>query len=391
MKYITFFDLEIHPDTKSILDIGALKARIPAVNPDGITFHSQKVSSFNEFSKDASFLCGHNIVNHDLKYSNDLIDIEGKGIIDTLLLSPLLFPVYPYHRLLKDDKLFCDERNNPLNDSKKAMELFLDEVAQFTSLPEEIKRIYYFLLKNTVGFDGFFQYLNIYYESEDVESLIRHCFYGQLCENSSLGEQIKSNPTELAYVLASINSDSKKSIASFWLKKKFPNVIGIYKDLRGVPCKKGCVYCNKQYDIHRYLKEKFGYEQFRTFEGETLQEDAINAALEDKSILTIFPTGGGKSITFQIPALVQADSVKGLTVVISPLQSLMKDQVDSLNGKGIADAVTINGLLNPLERKVAIESVKNGTASLLYIAPESLRSHTIENLLMSRNVVRYKC
>lgn len=63
-------------------------------------------------------------------------------------------------------------------------------------------------------------------------------------------------------------------------------------------------------------------------------------------------------------------SVHGLTVVISPLQSLMKDQVDNLADRGITDAVTINGLLDPITRALSIQRVQNGEASLLYIAPK---------------------
>lgn len=85
----------------------------------------------------------------------------------------------------------------------------------------------------------------------------------------------------------------------------------------------------------------------------------------------------------------EARSVHGITVVISPLQSLMKDQVDNLAERGITDAVTINGLLDPISRSLAIERVQNGDASLLYIAPEMLRSKTIEKILMARHVVRF--
>jgi len=67
----------------------------------------------------------------------------------------------------------------------------------------------------------------------------------------------------------------------------------------------------------------------------------------------------------------------------------MKDQVDNLEKAGITDAVTINGLQNPIERANALERVEDGSASLLYIAPESLRSRTIEHLLLGRNVVRF--
>lgn len=133
----------------------------------------------------------------------------------------------------------------------------------------------------------------------------------------------------------------------------------------------------------------YGYDKFRTYNGEPLQENAVKAAVDGKSLLAIFPTGGGKSLTFQLPALMSGRSVHGLTVVISPLQSLMKDQVDNLADRGITDAVTINGLLDPISRSLAIERVMNGDASLLYIAPEMLRSKTIERILMKRHIVRF--
>lgn len=82
-------------------------------------------------------------------------------------------------------------------------------------------------------------------------------------------------------------------------------------------------------------------------------------------------------------------TIHGLTVVISPLQSLMKDQVDNLADRGFTDAVTINGLLDPISRSLAIERVQSGDATLLYIAPEMLRSKTIERILMARHVVRF--
>lgn len=158
--------------------------------------------------------------------------------------------------------------------------------------------------------------------------------------------------------------------------------------LRHTKCADGCVYCNNDLDVHVNLKRFFGFDEFRVYDGEPLQENAVRAAVEHKSLLAIFPTGGGKSLTFQLPALMEGRSVHGLTVVISPLQSLMKDQVDNLAERGITDAVTINGLLDPLSRSEAIQRVMDGDASLLYIAPEMLRSKTIERILLARHVVR---
>ena len=133
----------------------------------------------------------------------------------------------------------------------------------------------------------------------------------------------------------------------------------------------------------------FGYEDFRKYHDEPLQEDAVNAAVRNESLLAVFPTGGGKSLTFQIPALMAGELSRALTVVISPLQSLMKDQVDNLEKRNITEAVTINGLLSPIERAEALQRVTNGIASILYISPESLRTKTIERLFLSRNIARF--
>jgi ATP-dependent DNA helicase RecQ len=159
--------------------------------------------------------------------------------------------------------------------------------------------------------------------------------------------------------------------------------------LRNKPCISGCAYCNNALDIYKGLKRLFGFDSFKAFGGEPLQEKAVKAAIDNKSMLAVFPTGGGKSITFQVPALMSGETAKGLTVVISPLQSLMKDQVDNLEKIGITDAVTINGLLDPIERAKSFERAEDGSAAILYISPESLRSRTIERLILGRKIVRF--
>lgn len=87
--------------------------------------------------------------------------------------------------------------------------------------------------------------------------------------------------------------------------------------LRHRRCADGCDYRNTFLDIHQNLKQHFGYSSFRTYDGQPLQERAAQAAADGKSLLAIFPTGGGKSLTFQLPALMDGRSVHGLTVVIS--------------------------------------------------------------------------
>ena len=390
MTEIVFVDTEVSTSTEKVNDIGAVRTELPIQSSDGLEFHSSSRHAFAEFAKGCTFLCGHNLIDHDIKYI--LPDIEQAGIhsfIDTLYMSPLLFPKKPYHRLVKDYKLQVDELNNPLLDAKICRKLYEDEISAFHQLPKTMQRIFFSLLWNKLGFQGFFRSMNVQYLADDPEDRIREYFKGKICENADLKHLIFDHPIELAYVLAVISVDDRDSLIPAWVINRYPHVTYTHHLLRAEPCHEGCSYCNAHFSLKARLKEKFGYDAFRTYNGVPLQENAVRAAIEGKSLLAIFPTGGGKSITFQLPALIGAETEKGLTVVISPLQSLMKDQVDSLAAKGISDAVTINGLLNVLERKEAIERVQNGIASILYISPESLRSKTIEKLILSRNVIRF--
>ncbi|MBQ6887823.1 MAG: RecQ family ATP-dependent DNA helicase [Lachnospiraceae bacterium] len=387
---IVFVDTEVNPTKKIVEDIGAVRAVTPVASVNGTKFRSSNLYELEKFLKDATYVCGHNIINFDLKYIMPQVEQAGvRSIIDTLYLSALLFPQKPYHKLLKDDKLQADELNNPLNDAIKAMELFMDEVTAFEQLNDSMKKIYCTLLEMIPQFRGFFRYVNFHEKTSDLSKFIQQEFQNKICENANIDGIAKQYPVELAYCLAAISTGDRESIIPYWVQKNYPKVQNVYRRLRGIPCQKKCSYCREIFDIHRQLKKKFGFDEFRKYGGEPLQELAVQAAVDGKSVLAIFPTGGGKSITFQLPALMAAEATSGLTVVISPLQSLMKDQVDNLNRQGITDAVTINGLLNVVERAEALERIENGIASVLYISPESLRSKTIERLLLGRNIARF--
>ena len=390
---IAFVDTEIEPVKGKVLDIGGIRE-------DGGQFHSGVISEFVDFLKGTSFVCGHNIVNHDMKYVGHAVRDAGiTEVIDTLYLSPLMFPARPYHSLIKDDKLQSDDLNNPLNDSIKTRDLFYDEAEAFRKTDDMLKEIYFHLLKDHREFRSFFKYtgytvdtpfhLSTEQQLEEIETLIHTRFLFKICENVRLTDMIRDNPVELAYCLALIDTGDRSSITPPWVLKNYPAVDSLMYLLRDRPCITGCAYCNEALDIHGALKKFFGYDSFRTYAGAPLQEQAVRAAIEQKSFLAIFPTGGGKSITFQLPALMSGNNTRGLTVVISPLQSLMKDQVDNLEKLNITEAVTINGLLNSIERAKAIERVENGSASILYIAPELLRLKTVENLLLGRKIVRF--
>lgn len=388
-RSIAFMDTEIEPKSQRIVDIGAVK-------DDGNYFHHNSVAEFSQFVKGTKYICGHNILNHDLLYLRKVVNeawIDSIGIIDTLFLSPLLFPTTPYHALLKDDKLQSEESNNPLNDSFKAKDLFHDEISAFTAADETLQQIYYLLLNDKKEFSAFFRFMGYTCTATDLEKLIFQKFQNEICEHVELGQIIATYPIGLAYCLSLINSfihhQKKHSITPPWVLRNYPEVERMMFRMRNKPCVSGCAYCNKALDIHRGLKKFFGFDAFRTYGDEPLQKKAVQAAIDNKSLLAVFPTGGGKSITFQLPALMSGENSNGLTVVISPLQSLMKDQVDNLERAGIINAVTINGLLKTIDRSKSFERVENGSASMLYLSPESLRSKSIERLLLGRKISRF--
>lgn len=126
--------------------------------------------------------------------------------------------------------------------------------------------------------------------------------------------------------------------------------------------------------IRNILKKHWGYESFRP-----LQEDIIMSVLSGRDTLGLMPTGGGKSITFQVPAM----ALPGLTVVVTPLISLMKDQVDNLKRRRVK-AVYLHSGMTARESKIAREKLINGGAKLLYVSPERLRNQRfIQELRMT--------
>src|SRR5690606_26705082 len=123
MNSLAFVDTEIDYKSRAILDIGSIKY-------DGSRFHSSSIPDFVTYLKGTQYVCGHNILNHDLfyiKYAIADAGIQESNIIDTLHLSALLFPAKPSHALLKDDKLTPDDAKIPLNDAIKAKRLLDDE------------------------------------------------------------------------------------------------------------------------------------------------------------------------------------------------------------------------------------------------------------------------
>jgi ATP-dependent DNA helicase RecQ len=132
-------------------------------------------------------------------------------------------------------------------------------------------------------------------------------------------------------------------------------------------------------DLLRVLKRHFGYDQFRP-----LQREIIENALAGRDVFVLMPTGGGKSLCFQLPALIR----NGLTIVVSPLISLMKDQVDALQTSGIP-ATYLNSTLDRDEAKVRWRGLHRGEYRMLYVAPERLMLDTFLERALNWNIAQF--
>ncbi len=129
-------------------------------------------------------------------------------------------------------------------------------------------------------------------------------------------------------------------------------------------------------DPHQLLEKYFGFREFLD-----AQEEVVRTILDGEDALVVMPTGGGKSLCYQLPALM----LEGVTVVVSPLIALMKDQVDALDKRGIA-ATLINSSLSLAEQQARIRRLADGEFKLVYIAPERFRSRMFLDALGRTNI-----
>ncbi|MDE7473139.1 MAG: RecQ family ATP-dependent DNA helicase, partial [Muribaculaceae bacterium] len=129
-------------------------------------------------------------------------------------------------------------------------------------------------------------------------------------------------------------------------------------------------------EARRVLSQHWGYDTFRQ-----CQEEIIDSVMSGRDTLGLMPTGGGKSITFQVPALM----LPGITLVVTPLISLMKDQVDNLRARGIK-AIALHSGLTHRENNVAMNHIEGGAVKLLYVSPEKLQSDRFITLVRNLDI-----
>lgn len=367
----------------------------------------------DRFLEDADFLIGHNIVEHDLPFMRKTcadLGIYRKPAIDTLFLSPLAFPENPYHHLIKDYKLVKDAVSDPVADSRLAISVFRDQWERFSRMAEggQSDVLSFYSTCFLTGIDGgmpeflgivqFFRILGARDLSlEDAGKIWAKYASEQSCR-TALDELVRTafgpgrDMRAFAYVLAWLMVAGGNSVLPPWVRKRFPEIPGIVGKLREIPCSdSGCVYCRLAHDPNEQLRQIFAFPAFRSRpsapDGGSLQEEVVRCGIEGRSLLAIFPTGGGKSLCYQLPALVRHFQRGSITVVISPLQALMKDQVDNLASKtGSPSAAALNGLLTPPERGDVLERTARGDVAILYVAPEQFRNSSFLKALSQREV-----
>ena len=201
---IFYFDLEVDPKSKKVLEYGAML--------NSSQYRGKEQLRFEALSKEASTVCGHNIIQHDLtvlKENNFPDSFFKKSKIDTLYLSVLFFPKKPYHDLVKDYHLNGTEINNPHADARLAKELLEDVLVAFQNLSKQLRTIYYSLLKEIAGFDGFFKHISssdlpIIYDKKELARFIKIYFAKSFCREADLLRLILNHPIELAFAMAII-------------------------------------------------------------------------------------------------------------------------------------------------------------------------------------------
>ena len=176
------------------------------------------------------------------------------------------------------------------------------------------------------------------------------------------------------------------------MRHQFPEAGRLVRRLRDTACTDpACGWCRERHDPRKELKRWFPrIDEFRPEptcdDGRPMQLAIIEEAMAGRHALGILPTGTGKSLCYQIPAISRYDKTGALTVVISPLVALMADQVTGLERHGIECCVTVNGMLSMPERAEALERVRLGGAGILLIAPEQLRSRSLRRALDQREI-----
>lgn len=370
---------------------------------------AKALAELDTFAEGANFLLGHNLVAFDLPHlaaAKPDLRLLNLPAVDTLRLNPLAFPRNPYHHLVKhyqDGQLKRGRLNDPELDARLTLEVFRDQHSALLNLKEtapDLLLAWHWLTtadESVSGLNAFFTKLRRKLRPTDVDAMaaIERCLADQVCITATreVMADVASQGWPLAYTLAWLSVSGSNSVMPPWVRHQFPLTGSLVRRLRDTACTDpACTWCRERHDARKELTRWFGpkFTDFRPEpvgdDGRPLQQSIVEAAMGGKHVLGILPTGTGKSLCYQIPALSRFEKTGALTVVISPLVALMADQVAGLEDKGITSCVSINGMLSMPERADALDRVRLGDVGILIISPEQLRSRALRKVLDQREI-----
>lgn len=371
------------------------------------------LQQLDALAEGADSVVGHNLLAHDLpllQAAQPDLQLLRLPAIDTLRLSPLAFPQNPYHHLIKNYKLAAAALNSPLADCRATWEVLQDEHQAFTRLgqtqPEALAALRTLVAPaDEAGLHAWFatttpqppatpDQLSALLRAIAQESDTSQARDLKVCRTRLamlLADELSQRPDlrwPIAYTWSWLRVSGGNSVLAPWVRHQFPEVGRLIAQLRDTPCgQAGCQYCASTHDPRRALTQYFGFPDFRREpDGRTLQHDIVLAGMQGRNVLAILATGGGKSLCYQLPALNRYHRNGSLTIILSPLQSLMKDQVDGLLARNVTCAATLNGMLTVPERSEVLEKVQFGDIGILLVSPEQLRNRAFRSAIAQRQV-----
>jgi len=397
-------DLEVGKQNNQIHQFAAVRSD----NGEAFVFKkgalSAALSDLDAFARPAAMLLGHNLIAFDiprLAAAEPGLRLLKLPLVDTLWLSPLAFPRNPYHHLIKhyqDGGIRRGSLNDPELDARLALEVFSEEVQALKEADPDLLTAWHWLTTAdgaSPGFDSVFASLRKRRRPSDgeaaaaIEALLNNnaCLFharGLLADAHKQG-------WALSYALAWLSVAGGNSVMAPWVNHQFPEAGKLVRLLRNVPCENpACAWCRERHDARKELGRWFGFSEFRPEpigpDGRPLQQTIVEAAMRGEHLLAILPTGGGKSLCYQIPALSRYDKTGELTVVVSPLVALMADQVAGMEARGIFCCAAINGLLSMPERAQVLDRIRLGGVGILLVSPEQLRNRTLRKTLAQRQI-----
>jgi ATP-dependent DNA helicase RecQ len=409
-----FIDIESVPGGE-IFGLGATHGATFRREAMGPLHVARLVQELRKLAPATRFIAGHNILSHDLpilEAAFAIPEFRQMAAIDTLYLSPLAFPRNPYHRLTKNDRLVRSSKNHPIRDCDSSKAILEDAIAAFrvaldNSQGRERLGLTRWLLaraelpwNGSEGLDHLFSSIGV--PELSVEAAAKawdNQTTGFACPAAAKAQWAQAQTTaehraSLAYVLAWLAVAGADSVLPGWVRHRFAQTASAIRHLRNTPCANpACPWCSVTQSPTRQLQRFFGYDAFRAEPaladnpGMSLQEEIVRLGMAGKSVLGILPTGGGKSLCFQVPALHRFFTTGAITIVVTPLQALMKDQVDGLIAKtSISCVAALNGMQTPPEKAEVREAVRLGSIGILYVSPEQLRNASFKRTIRQREI-----